>query len=101
MACRSFPSAIVVICHFAGIDYVNFTCNKFNVCMTRSVMCYGILPRKQALTDENKQRKECVSMSRQVKAWIVEARNAMTADKRKHPEVEAQTPSTERERLAG
>ena len=64
-------------------------------------MCYGILPRKQALKDENKQRKEYVSMSRQGKAWIVEARNAMTADKRKHPEVEAQTPSKERERLAG
>jgi hypothetical protein len=76
-------------------------CSKFNVCTRRSVMCYEFLPRKNALTDEVEQRKERVSMSRRVNAWIVEARNALIANKRKPPEVETQTPSKVRERLAG
>jgi hypothetical protein len=40
-------------------------------------------------------------MTRQVKAWILEARNALTAHKREHPEVEAQSPSKVPERLVG
>ena len=64
-------------------------------------MCYAFLPRKKALKDEVEQRKERVSMSRRVNAWILEARNALTANKRKHPEVETQKPSRVRERLAG
>ena len=63
-------------------------------------MCYKLLPRKQALKDENKPRKEFVSVSKQGKAWIVKTRNAMTTHKPKHPEVEAQTPSKERERYS-
>lgn len=64
-------------------------------------MCYEFLPRKKSLKDEVEQRKERVSMSRRANAWILEARNALIANKRKHPDVEAQTPSKVRERLAG
>jgi hypothetical protein len=64
-------------------------------------MCYEFFPRNKAQKDEVEQRKESVSMSRQVNAWILEARNALTANKRKHPEMEAQTPSKVRQRLAG
>ncbi|MGB7933468.1 MAG: hypothetical protein WCH04_14805 [Gammaproteobacteria bacterium] len=64
-------------------------------------MCYAFLSRKKALKDEVEQRKERVSMSRRVNAWILETRNAWIANKRKHPEVEVQTPSKVRERLAG
>ena len=64
-------------------------------------MCYEFFPRKNALKDEVEQRKERVSMSRRVNAWIVEAKMALIAHKRKHPEVEVQTPSKVRERLAG
>ena len=64
-------------------------------------MCYAFLPRKKALKDEVEQRKERVSMSKRVNAWILETRNALIVNKRKHPEVEAQTPPRVRERLAG
>ena len=64
-------------------------------------MCYEFLPMKQSLKEENEQRKEGISMSRRVNAWIVEARNALTVHRRQHPEVEAQTLSKERKRLAG
>jgi hypothetical protein len=83
------------------MDYATFTCSKFNVCMRRVVMCHEYLPMRKTLKDEIEQRKKRVSMSRQVKAWIVEARNALIANKHKHPEGEAQTPSKVRERLAG
>jgi hypothetical protein len=64
-------------------------------------MCYEFLPRKKVLKDEVEQRKERVAMSRRVKTWILEARNSLITNKRKQPEVEAQTPSKVRERLAG
>ena len=64
-------------------------------------MCYEFLPMRKTLKDEIEQHKERVSMSRQVKALILEVRNALTAHKRKHPEMEAQTPSKAHERLAG
>lgn len=64
-------------------------------------MCYEFLPKKKALKDEVEQRKRRVAMSRRVNAWLLEARNALIAHKHKHPEVEAQTPSKVRERLAG
>ncbi len=64
-------------------------------------MCYAFLSRKKALKDEVEQRKERVSMSRRVNAWILETRNALIANKHKHPEVEAQTPSKVRDRLTG
>jgi hypothetical protein len=91
----------VVICHLPDVDYATFMCSKFNVCTRRIVMCYEFVPRKEALKDELKQRKERISMSRRVKAWILKARNALMANKRKHPEVETQTPSKVREWLAG
>jgi hypothetical protein len=83
------------------MDYATFTCSKFNVCTRRVVMCYEFLPMRKTLKDEIEQCKERVSMSRQVKAWIVEARSVLIANKRKHPEVEAQAPPRVRERLAG
>jgi hypothetical protein len=64
-------------------------------------MCYAFLPRKKVLKDAVEQRKERVSMSRRVNAWIGEARKALIANKRKHPEIEAQTRTKVRERLAG
>jgi hypothetical protein len=76
-------------------------CSKFNVCTGRFVMCYEFFPGKKSLKDEVEQRKERVSMSRRVNAWIVGAKMALIARRRKHPEVEAQTTSRVRERLAG
>jgi len=64
-------------------------------------MCYEFFPRNKAQKNEVEQRKESVSMSRQVNAWILEAKMALITNKRKHPEMEAQTPSKVRERLAG
>ena len=64
-------------------------------------MCYEFFPRNKAQKNEVKQRKESVSMSRQVNEWILEAKMALITNKRKHPEMEAQTPSKVRERLAG
>ena len=64
-------------------------------------MCYEFLPRKEVLKDEIEQRKERVSMSRQISAWISAARGALTARKGKHSEGKAEMPPKVRERLVG
>jgi hypothetical protein len=64
-------------------------------------MCYEFLPRKKVLKDDVEQRKERISMSKRFNAWILEVRSALMANRRTHPEGEAQTPSRVRERLAG
>lgn len=57
-------------------------------------MCYAYTLKKRAL-------KETASTRIQFNAWIIEAKNALIANKLKHPDLSHEASSSVRERLAG
>ncbi|MEA2080786.1 MAG: hypothetical protein U9P00_13215 [Pseudomonadota bacterium] len=57
-------------------------------------MCYAYTLKKRAL-------KETASTRKQFNAWIIEAKNALIANKPKHPDPSHEASSSVRERLAG
>ena len=57
-------------------------------------MCYAYTLKKRAL-------KEAASTRKQFNAWIIEVKNALIANKPKHPDPSHETSSSVRERLAG
>lgn len=57
-------------------------------------MCYAYTLKKRAL-------KETASTRIQFNAWIIEAKNALIANKPKHPDLSHEASSSVRERLAG
>ena len=57
-------------------------------------MCYAYTLKKRAL-------KEAASTRKQFNAWIIEAKNALIANKPKHPDLSHEASSSVRERLAG
>lgn len=64
-------------------------------------MCYAYSLKKRVLKEKLENRKEAVSIRKQVNAWIMEAKKALTANKPKHPDASQEAPSSVRERLAG
>jgi hypothetical protein len=57
-------------------------------------MCYAYTLKKRAL-------KEAASTRKQFNAWLMEAKNALPANKPKHPDPSHEASSSVRERLAG
>ena len=64
-------------------------------------MCYEYSPRKMAVKEALEDRKEAVSMRKQVDLWLMEAKMALIAKKPKHSDPSKETPDSVRERLTG
>ena len=64
-------------------------------------MCYEFSLRKKASKVALEDRKEAVSMRKQVSAWLIEAKMALIAKKPKHSDPSKETPASVRERLTG
>ena len=64
-------------------------------------MCYEYSPRKKAVKEALEDRKEAVSMRKQVDSWLMEAKMALISKKPKHSDPSKEIPVSVWERLTG